>query len=554
MLAKSKVFILFALFTMIFTINSSSTVKAQSNTVVDVIRRDGRLGQFYSAIRAAGLEGMLSGPGPYTIFAPVNGSYGAAGDANTARQSVLYHAVNSHVTFGTLKASTKLTTVLGPDIYLTNNRGVTLNDSAKLVAIDLPAGNGTIHLINARLEPQEPVPAAPAAAPANNNSANGGQQQAPETVVAPDNVNSLVAPDYYSVQIHNPHANPAYVSGSTMAYSTGIHTDSSSCKGLTWTLLSQSNGVTNIGSDRKSNPYRGDTGCGTPLPILCINQTYAPSISARTRDGWAFGEVKITTPIQGLQLSSRQQADSFCQQAYGANWRMAEFHDAELGRGTGHVSGHDLWALGAVNTGQRFWVAISDQPANPWNSVVTKVGPPNLPHGANVFLRGGDPAYVGTQPLRMSMAEGVSAGRAGCKGTTMVLHQQINGKVQMGMDRSSNPFVGDRSCGQRLPILCIRTDGYGPPANSHGRNYSDGWSSGWVKASNPVSGNQISEVGQASQICQQTFGVAWRQAVFHQSIIGQSGWEFWAYGSMPLGLRYWVGVNDQPANPWNTNN
>ena len=544
MLAKSKLLILFALFASIFAFNGSSSATAQGSSVVDVIRRDGRLGDFYSAIRAAGLEGMLSGPGPYTIFAPVNGTYSADADANAARQAVLYHSLNSHTGFGALKASTNLATVLGPDIYVTNNRGVTLNDRAKLVAIDLPAGNGVVHLINAKLQPLEPVENV---APAQN-----GGSESEGTVVEPDPVNSLVAPDYHSVQLHSPNANPAFISGPTMAYSTGVHSDSSTCKGLTWTLLYQANGLTHVGSDRKSNPYRGDTPCGTPLPILCINQTFAPAIASHGAEhSWAYGDLRTTTPIQGTQLTSRAQADSFCQQAYGGNWRMVEFHDAHMGKSIGHISGHDLWGMGAVPSGQRFWVSINDQPANPWNSVVAKIGRPNIPYGANVFLRGGDPAYEGAQPLRMSKAEGVAAGRYGCQGTTMVIHQQINGKVQMGLDESSNPYVGDRPCSRRYPILCIKVDGQSPPASSHGRDYSNGWTGGWVKASNPVLGSQITEFGRASQICQETFGVAWTQATFHQSMTGLSGWEWWAFGSMPLGLRYWVAIHDQPANPWN---
>lgn len=545
MLAKSKFLLLFVLFSLIFAMSGST--KAQGGTVVDVIRRDGRLGQFYQAIQAAGLEGMLNGPGPYTIFAPVNGSYGSAGDVNAARQSVLYHTVGSRVGYGTLKGSTTLATVLGPNIHVSNNRSVTLNDRAKLVAIDIPAGNGTIHLINAKLEPLEPVAAAPAPAAAQ---AAGAAAPTPEV----EDINTLIAADFSHIRIHSATQNPAFISGNKLPYHSGVHSDSSFCKGLTWVMQYQANGVTQVGSDRKSNPYRGDTGCGSLLPILCLNRTFTPAPSSQYQDGWAFGEVKVTTPIQGTQLTSRQQADNFCVQAYGDGWRQAEFHDGNMGASTGHVSGHDFWARGSLPSGQRFWVAIDNQPANPWNSVVAKSGPPNIVYGPNLFNVGSDPAFQGNSVLRMSQAQGLSAGRYGCQGTTMVLHQQINGKVQVGLDQSSNPFVGDRPCSYRLPILCIKVDGYAPPANSHGRNFSHGWSAGHLKPSRPVTGNEISTVGAASQVCEQTFGTGWRMATFHDGSMGTSntdGWEMWGYGSFPLGLRMWAAVNDQPANPWN---
>jgi hypothetical protein len=38
---------------------------------------------------------------------------------------------------------------------------------------------------------------------------------------------------------------------------------------------------------------------------------------------------------------------------------MGEFHDGN--------GGWTWWGRGSINSTTRFWVAINDQPANPWN-------------------------------------------------------------------------------------------------------------------------------------------------------------------------------------------
>lgn len=41
---------------------------------------------------------------------------------------------------------------------------------------------------------------------------------------------------------------------------------------------------------------------------------------------------------------------------------MAEFHDGNQ---------WNLWAAGDISAGERFWVYIDDQPANPWDNIPT---------------------------------------------------------------------------------------------------------------------------------------------------------------------------------------
>ncbi|MFJ9948456.1 hypothetical protein [Kitasatospora sp. NPDC091207] len=132
--------------------------------------------------------------------------------------------------------------------------------------------------------------------------------------------------------------------------------------GMTWALLERrADNLVHVGHDGASNPYAGDTPPETALPLLCLNRDGRPApdgIPAGGYHGWAGGEVAPTPPMPGSRLSSRAAADEICSTGFGPGWRMAEFHDGQ---------GWSFWADGSLPTGLRFWTAIDDQSANPWN-------------------------------------------------------------------------------------------------------------------------------------------------------------------------------------------
>jgi hypothetical protein len=132
--------------------------------------------------------------------------------------------------------------------------------------------------------------------------------------------------------------------------------------GMTWSALENRTGVVHVGSDGTTNAYNGDTPVTTSLPVLCLRQdgSAAPSnISPDFYNGWTGGPVAITGAVAGSTLTSRAAGDALCSSTFGANWRMAEFHDGN--------GGWSYWGFGNIAVGQRFWVAINDQAANPWN-------------------------------------------------------------------------------------------------------------------------------------------------------------------------------------------
>jgi len=140
-------------------------------------------------------------------------------------------------------------------------------------------------------------------------------------------------------------------------------------KGMTWRLVSQSGDVVRVGYDATTNAYQGDTSVSASLPLLCFHPDgrQVPSGLDTGYDGWAGGEVKLSPAVPGTALTSLKTANAICSNEYGDGWRMAEFHDGP--------GGWRWYANGTVDANTRFWVAINDQKANPWDSAGTPEDP-----------------------------------------------------------------------------------------------------------------------------------------------------------------------------------
>ncbi|HEX9983743.1 MAG TPA: discoidin domain-containing protein [Thermoanaerobaculia bacterium] len=153
--------------------------------------------------------------------------------------------------------------------------------------------------------------------------------------------------------------------------STAAHAQNMS-SAMTWTVLGQQNGYVHVGADGQSNVYSGDTTVDQYLPVLCVNVNGLSAPGGITFDfynGWLRGSVQATEPVQGVTLSTRAAADRVCSDAFGAGWRMAEFHDGRYGSDFSQAGGWTFWGAGSLPSGTRFWASINDQKANPWNSV-----------------------------------------------------------------------------------------------------------------------------------------------------------------------------------------
>ena len=138
---------------------------APAGDIVAVATEAGSFTTLLTAATAAGLVETLQGEGPYTVFAPTDEAFAAlpAGtldallaDPEALKKVLLYHVVEGKVTSDQIVGMTTATSVEGSPIAISVKDGtVYLNDSAKVVTVDVMASNGVIHVIDAVILPPE---------------------------------------------------------------------------------------------------------------------------------------------------------------------------------------------------------------------------------------------------------------------------------------------------------------------------------------------------------------------------------------------------------------
>jgi transforming growth factor-beta-induced protein len=158
---------------------AATPAPAAAKTIVDIAAGNPDFSTLVTAVKAAGLVETLSGPGPFTVFAPTNEAFAklpkATLDAVLADKKVLTDILTYHVVAGKVLAAdvVKLDgksakTVNGAEVKIAVSGGkVTLNGNVNVTATDIIASNGVIHVIDTVLLPPAAAPAtgaAPAAA------------------------------------------------------------------------------------------------------------------------------------------------------------------------------------------------------------------------------------------------------------------------------------------------------------------------------------------------------------------------------------------------------
>jgi len=164
------------------SVDSSKVVKtdiACSNGVIHVIDtvmmpatdnipavadKAGKFKTLLAAVKAAGLVETLSGPGPFTVFAPTDEAFAKIPAATLADllkpenkaklASILtYHVVSGRVYSEAAVAAKSAKTVQGASITIkASDAGAFVND-AKIIATDVDASNGVIHIIDSVIMP-----------------------------------------------------------------------------------------------------------------------------------------------------------------------------------------------------------------------------------------------------------------------------------------------------------------------------------------------------------------------------------------------------------------
>lgn len=140
------------------------TSAAAQQNIVQVASGNDDFETLVQAVQAADLAGALSGPGPFTVFAPTDAAFdklpegalqGLLADRPALRNVLTYHVVQGELTAEALQGRSYVTALNGDRIPVHVMNGQVMVGNATVVAADVDASNGVIHAIDGVLMPPE---------------------------------------------------------------------------------------------------------------------------------------------------------------------------------------------------------------------------------------------------------------------------------------------------------------------------------------------------------------------------------------------------------------
>ena len=145
-------------------INAHADHHGKKKDIVDTAVAAGSFKTLVAAVKAAGLVDTLKGKGPFTVFAPNDDAFAKLPKETLASllkpenkdklvDILTYHVVSGAVPAKVAVTLTKATAVNKKDIKVSKKEdGLFLNKS-KVIATDIKASNGIIHVIDSVLLP-----------------------------------------------------------------------------------------------------------------------------------------------------------------------------------------------------------------------------------------------------------------------------------------------------------------------------------------------------------------------------------------------------------------
>ncbi|MGB9176221.1 MAG: fasciclin domain-containing protein [Methanoregula sp.] len=132
-------------------------------TIVDVAVADGRFKTLVAAVKAAKLDGALSGTGPFTVFAPTDEAFKKlpAGTVESLlkdpegklKQILLYHVVSGRNMAADVVKVKSLKTLHGANLTINATEDGVYVNKAKVIIPDIKPDNGVCHAIDSVLMP-----------------------------------------------------------------------------------------------------------------------------------------------------------------------------------------------------------------------------------------------------------------------------------------------------------------------------------------------------------------------------------------------------------------
>jgi len=142
--------------------DSDTTAPEENLTIVDVAI-EAEFSTLVTAVQVAGLEEALRGDGPFTVFAPTNEAFanlpagaleGLLADPEALAGVLTYHVIPGRILAGDLSDGIQVETLQGQSVTITLMGGARIN-GVNIIATDIEASNGVIHVIDGVLLPPE---------------------------------------------------------------------------------------------------------------------------------------------------------------------------------------------------------------------------------------------------------------------------------------------------------------------------------------------------------------------------------------------------------------
>lgn len=140
-------------------------INAGNKTIAQIVNMSDDYKLLKLALSKTGLLDDLNGKGPFTVFAPDNKAFAAAGlpdaaaiakfDKATLKSILLYHVIGSSIPAASIPAAanTPVKTLNGNNVFVTKQDGKVSVNGAMVVRADIFASNGVIHAVDKVLIP-----------------------------------------------------------------------------------------------------------------------------------------------------------------------------------------------------------------------------------------------------------------------------------------------------------------------------------------------------------------------------------------------------------------
>ncbi|MFC2141780.1 fasciclin domain-containing protein [Acidobacteriota bacterium] len=137
--------------------------KMESENIVQTAIGAGQFKTLVAAVKAAGLVETLSGPGPFTVFAPTDEAFAKLPkgtveallqDKDKLTAILTYHVVSGKVLAADVMKLTSAMTVQGQEVSIMIKDGKVMVDNAQVITTDIICSNGVIHVIDSVILPK----------------------------------------------------------------------------------------------------------------------------------------------------------------------------------------------------------------------------------------------------------------------------------------------------------------------------------------------------------------------------------------------------------------